>query len=46
MHTPQIIIKELCLRGAAFSVSDIPSGKGMPDIPSGLAFHKAEKIGK
>lgn len=46
MHSPKMIIKELCLQGAALSVSDIPSGKGMPDIPSGLAFHKAEKIGK
>lgn len=44
MHTPQII-KELCLQGAALSVSNIPSSKGMADAPSGLAFHKAEKMG-
>lgn len=45
MHTPQII-KELCLQGAALSVSNIPSSKGMADTPSGFAFHKAEKMGK
>lgn len=45
MHTPQIIIMELCLQGAALCVSDT-SSKGMADIPSGLAFHKAEIMGK
>lgn len=46
MHTPKGIITELCLQGAALSVLDIPSGKGMPEIPSRLAFHKTEKMGK
>lgn len=44
MHTQQKITKELCLQGA--SLYWALQGRYGWHIPSGLAFHKAEIMGK